>query len=180
MKRSRFTEEQIIAVLREQEAGVATTEVYRKHGISSATFYAWKGKFGGMDVSEARRLKSLSEENAKLKRLLADAMLDDVALKDLLGILVAPVAKRDAVAHLVTRRAVGVPDDSCRIARRSAIDRADLRIPSFVPGCANSPRSSAGSATAGCTCCCATRGHVVNRKRTLRLFREEGLLRQWP
>ena len=78
MKRSRFTEEQIIAVLREQEAGVATAEVCRKHGISSATFYAWKAKFGGMDVSEAKRLKSLEEENAKLKRLLADAMLDKV------------------------------------------------------------------------------------------------------
>lgn len=85
MKRSRFTEEQIITVLREQEAGVATAEVCRKHGISSATFYAWKAKFGGMDVSEAKRLKALEEENAKLKRLLADAMLDNVALKDLLS-----------------------------------------------------------------------------------------------
>ena len=85
MKRSRFTEEQIIAILREQEAGVATAELCRKHGISPATFYAWKAKFGGMEVSEAKRLKSLEEENAKLKRLLADAMLDNVALKDLLS-----------------------------------------------------------------------------------------------
>ena len=85
MKQSRFTEEQIIAILREQEAGVATKEVCRRHGVSEATFYKWKAKFGGMDVSDAKRLKALEEENAKLKRLLADAMLDNVALKDLLG-----------------------------------------------------------------------------------------------
>lgn len=85
MKRSRFTEEQIIGILREQEAGVATAEVCRRHGVSSATFYKWKAKFGGLDVSEVRRLKALEDENARLKRMLADAMLDNVALKDLLG-----------------------------------------------------------------------------------------------
>jgi putative transposase len=85
MKRSRFREEQIIAILREQEAGVAVAELCRKHGVSSPTFYKWKAKFGGLDVSEARRLKALEDENAKLKRMLADAMLDNVALKDLLG-----------------------------------------------------------------------------------------------
>jgi putative transposase len=85
MKRSRFTEEQIIAILKEQEAGVAAAELCRRHGISSPTFYKWKAKYGGLDVSEARRLKALEDENTRLKRMLADAMLDNAALKDLLG-----------------------------------------------------------------------------------------------
>jgi len=84
MKRTRFTEEQIIGVLKEHELGAKTADLCRKHGISEATFYHWKSKFGGMDVSEAKRLKALENENAKLKRLLADAMLDNAALKDLL------------------------------------------------------------------------------------------------
>lgn len=83
MKRSRFTEGQIITILREQEAGMATVEVCRKHGVSTATFYKWKAKFGGLDVSDARRLKALEDENAKLKKLLAEAMLDNAVLKDL-------------------------------------------------------------------------------------------------
>lgn len=85
MRRSRFAEEQIIGILKEHEAGVAVSDLCRKHGVSDASIYKWKAKFGGMDVSEAKRLRALEDENAKLKRMLADAMLDNVALKDLLG-----------------------------------------------------------------------------------------------
>ena len=83
MRPSRFSEEQIIAILKEQEAGAKTAEVCRKHGISDATFYKWKAKYGGLDVSEAKRLKVLEDENAKLKKLLAEAMLDNAMLKDI-------------------------------------------------------------------------------------------------
>jgi putative transposase len=83
MKRSRFTEEQMIGVLREQEAGLKVAEVCRKHSISEPMFYAWKAKFGGMSVSDAKRLKQLEDENAKLKKLLAEAMLDNAVLKDI-------------------------------------------------------------------------------------------------
>ena len=85
MRKSKFSEEQIIAILAEQERGMKTTDVCRKHGISQNTFYKWKARFGGMDVSDARRLRTLEDENAKLKRLLAEAMLDNTVLKDLLG-----------------------------------------------------------------------------------------------
>ena len=85
MKGSRFSEEQIIGVLREHEAGARTEEVCRRHGISSATFYKWKSRYGGLGVSEARRLKALEDENRQLKKLLAESLLDNAALKDLLG-----------------------------------------------------------------------------------------------
>ena len=85
MKRSRFSEEQIIGILKEHEAGVSVADLCRKHGVSDASIYKWKAKFGGMEVSDAKRLRALEDENGKLKRMLADAMLDNVALKDLLG-----------------------------------------------------------------------------------------------
>lgn len=83
MKRSRFTEEQIIGMIKEQESGIPTAEVCRKHGISSASFYKYKAKYGGMDVSDARKLKALEDENTKLKKLLAEQMLDNAVLKDI-------------------------------------------------------------------------------------------------
>ena len=85
MKQSRFSEEQIIGILKEQESGVPVADLCRKHGVSDASIYKWKSKYGGLEVGEAKRLRSLEEENAKLKRMLADSMLDNVALKDLLG-----------------------------------------------------------------------------------------------
>ena len=85
MRKSRFTEAQIIGMVKEQEAGLPTAELCRKHGLSPATFYKLKAKYGGMDLSDTKRLKQLEDENAKLKRLVADVMLDNVVLKDLLG-----------------------------------------------------------------------------------------------
>ena len=83
MKKSRFTDEQIIGMIKEQEAGTPTAEVCRKYGVSSASFYKYKSKFGGMDVSDARKLKALEDENSKLKKLLAEQMLDNAMLRDI-------------------------------------------------------------------------------------------------
>ena len=85
MKNSRFSEEQIIGILKQSEAGAKTSELCRQHGISVATFYVWRSKYGGLEVSEAKRLKQLEEENSKLKRIVADQALDITMLKDLVG-----------------------------------------------------------------------------------------------
>jgi len=85
MKKSRFSEEQIIGILKEHDAGVKTSDLCRRHGMSPATFYKWKSKYGGMEVSDAKRLRTLESENSKLKRLVADLTLDNVALKDVLS-----------------------------------------------------------------------------------------------
>ncbi|MGR9141470.1 IS3 family transposase [Rhizobium leguminosarum] len=130
MKKQRFTEEQIIAVLKEQEAGAKAADLCRKHGISEATFYNWKAKFGGMEVSEAKRLKALEDENAKLKKLLAEQMLDAAALRELLGKkMVGPAAKREAVTHL--KAVMGLSERrACQII---SADRKTIRYRSSRP-----------------------------------------------
>jgi putative transposase len=112
MRRGRFTEDQIIGVLREHEAGVKTADLCRKHGISDATFYNWKSKYGGMTVSEAARLRTLEDENRRLKKLLAESMLDVSALKDLLG-------KTDPVCGAL--RCGGEADSRPRLFRASCL-----------------------------------------------------------
>ncbi|MGB3317331.1 MAG: IS3 family transposase [Albidovulum sp.] len=124
MKRSRFSEEQIIGMLKEQEAGMPTADVCRKHGVSPATFYKYKAKFGGLEVSDARRLRALEDENAQLKKLLAEAMLDNAILKDVGGKkMVAPGVRRDVVAHVVAIHGVS----QRRACRALAVDRSSVR-----------------------------------------------------
>ncbi len=121
MKRSRFTEEQIIAILKEQEAGVPVAELCRKHGMSDASFYNWKAKYGGLEVSEAKRMRSLESENAKVKRLLADAMLDNAALKDLLaknGEARCPDSRAASAGNVRGEPAAGLPHHRCGSRRR--------------------------------------------------------------
>jgi putative transposase len=85
MKRSRFSDEQIIGILKEHQAGLSARELCRKHGVSEPTFYKWRSKYGGMEVSDAKRLKALEEENARLKKLLAESMMDVSTLREMLG-----------------------------------------------------------------------------------------------
>jgi len=136
MNRKQFSVEPIIGILKEAEAGAVVTDLCRRHGMSSATYYAWKAKFGGLEVSDAKQLRALEEENARLKRLLTDTMLDNAGLKDVRSKkMVTPAAKREAVAHLQTalrmseRRAcavVGAHHTSMRY-RSCRADDGDLR-----------------------------------------------------
>jgi putative transposase len=186
MKRKQFSEEQIIGILKEAEAGAVVTELCRKHGMSSATYYAWKGKFGGLEVSDAKRLRSLEEENARLKRLLADTMLDNPALSLSKGRsegsavkkMVAPAAKRQAVAHLQAtlgmseRRAcmvVGADRTSMRY-RSCRTDDGDLR--SRLCELAQQRRRFGYRRLHSLL---RRDGITINRKKTQRLYREEGL-----
>ena len=177
MKQKRFTDEQIIGILKEADAGMVVADLCRKHGMSSATFYAWKSKHGGLELSEARRLRGLEEENAKLKRLLAEAMLDNAGLKDLLG--KNGDARREARSGRTSpgeprgERAAGVrhrhrPDQhsvSVAARRRCRAARAAARAGPAAPAL----RLSAAAHPV------LREGVRVNRKKTQRLYTEEGL-----
>ncbi|WP_395173052.1 IS3 family transposase [Roseibium alexandrii] len=127
MRSSRFSDEQIISMIKEQETGIPIAEVCRKHGISTASFYKYKAKYGGMDVSDARKLKALEDENAKLKRLLAEQMLDNAILKDVASRkVVTPAAKRQAVAHACGKHGVS-QRRACEVL---IIDRSTVRYES--------------------------------------------------
>jgi putative transposase len=102
MRQSKFTETQIVSILKEADDGRPVNEIWRKYGISSATYYKWKAKYGGLEASDVKRLKELEHENSKLKRLYADMALENAALKDLIEKTLAPVERREAVIHLVS------------------------------------------------------------------------------
>ncbi|WP_421846694.1 IS3 family transposase [Novosphingobium sp.] len=179
MKRSRFNEEQIIAILKEQEGGLPTAEVCRRHGISSATFYKWKSKFGGLEVSEARRLRTLEEENSRLKKLLAEAMLDNAVLKDLaFKKMVTPGAKREAVAHarehhgVSERRACALVGVSRRVIRYEPTRPDDGTLRQRLRELA-AERRRFGYRRLGYLL--AREGIAPNHKKLLRIYREEGL-----
>ncbi|NSY46316.1 IS3 family transposase [Agrobacterium tumefaciens] len=179
MKRNRFTDEQIIGILKEHEAGTPVSELCRKHGVSDASIYKWKAKFGGMEVSEAKRLKTLEDENTKLKRLLADAMLDNAALKDLFGKeVVTPAARRKAVTHLMDHhqmserracKAIGYCRMTIRYETRRSDDH-DLR--ERMKALAHERRRFGYRRL---HVLLRREGHLVNHKRLFRLYREEKL-----
>ncbi|QOZ48646.1 IS3 family transposase [Bradyrhizobium sp. CCBAU 53340] len=179
MKRSRFTEEQIIGILKEHEAGVSVGDLCRRHGVSDASIYKWKAKFGGMEVSEAKRLKTLEDENTRLKRLLADAMLDNAALKDLPGKeVVTPATKRKAVAHLVdahgmSERRACKAIGCCRMTMRYRTTRADdAGVRQRMKAIAQERRRFGYRRL---HVLLKREGYLINHKKLFRLYREEKL-----
>lgn len=161
MKRGRFSDEQIIAILKEQEAGMATAEVGRRHGISSATFYKWKAKYGGLEISETRKLRQFEDENARLKRLLADAMLDNWMLKEIGAKKwrrLLPSGRRWPTFRLHSRLANGAPAMFWALTGQwCAMRSGGLTMPTCGNGCATLQQSAAGSAIGACTACWAAR-----------------------
>ncbi|MEZ5689234.1 MAG: IS3 family transposase [Caenibius sp.] len=178
MKRTRFSEEQIIGVLKEAEAGAKTADLARRHGVSEATIYNWKSKYGGMEVSDARRLKELESENAKLKRLLADAMLDKAALKDLLAKSSDARRAAEAVAHLQVchgmreRRACRVIDADRKSVRYRSTRDDDAELREKLRELANQRRWFGYRRL---HILLRREGIMINRKKTQRLYKEEGL-----
>ncbi|MEL6531395.1 MAG: IS3 family transposase [Pseudomonadota bacterium] len=179
MKRKRFTEEQIIGVLKESEAGAKTDDICRRHGISSATFYSWRKKYGGMDASEAKRLRELEAENAKLKRIVADQMLDMTSMKELLAKkLVTPMAKRKAVGFLISE--MGLSERrACRIVGLSRSVQQYRPLPKDDDAAIKRMKELASEnrryGYLRLHAMLRREGLVVNHKRTYRLYTEQGL-----
>ena len=149
MKRSRFSAEQVIGILKEQEAGAATADVCRRHGISSATFYKWKAKYSGLEVSDTRRPKALEDENARLKKLLAEAMLDNAILKDVSAKKWWRPTRSEQRWRMCARhtRKASVGRAACfrLIARRCVMLAVARTMRNCVPGFAPWPRNGVGS-----------------------------------